>query len=278
MFVDAHQHFWQYSASEYAWIGEQESVLQRDFLPQDLSPILADHSIDGCVAVQARQSEQETRWLLELAEQHAIIKGVVGWVDLRDDNLAAKLASYGNNPWLKGFRHVLQDEPDPNFMLDTKFVRGLGVLADNNYCYDILVYASQLPQTLALVVKQLTNLPLVIDHIAKPQIATNSATDSWKEHIYQLASYSNVFCKVSGMVTEADHQHWEQAQFTQYLDVVFDAFGPDRIMFGSDWPVCMLAADYAQVKKIVADYVNQQYPDYFEQVFGLNACQFYQLK
>ncbi|WP_440876011.1 amidohydrolase family protein [Thalassotalea sp. PLHSN55] len=276
MKIDAHQHFWQYSSQEYGWIGETEKAIKRDFLPEHLSPILAENNLQGCVAVQARQTDEETQWLLSLAKQNSLIKGVVGWIDLRADNLASQLSYYEGSSLLKGFRHVLQDEPDPAFMLQHEFIRGLALIADNDYSYDLLVFAHQLPQTIALVNK-LPPMRLVVDHIAKPDIASGEGFQQWQKHITELAAVPYVFCKVSGMVTEADHQQWQQSHFTQYLDTIFNAFGPERIMFGSDWPVCLLASQYQEVKKIVSDYVQANYPDHVDQVFGLNACKFYKL-
>ena len=276
MKIDAHQHFWQYSAEEYDWIGENEAVIKRDFLPEHLAPILLESGIDGCVAVQARQTIEETHWLLSLVDKNPIIKGVVGWIDLQAEDLAKQLLTFKPSSKLVGFRHVLQGEPDPEFMLKDEFIRGLHVIAEQGYCYDLLVFAKQLPQTIELV-KRLPQMRLVLDHIAKPDIATGVDFTQWQQQITELAASQHVFCKVSGMVTEADHQHWQQPQFNQYLDVIFNAFGPERIIFGSDWPVCLLAAQYHQVKKIVSEYVQDNYPEFFDDIFGLNAARFYRL-
>ena len=276
MNIDAHQHFWQYSREEFGWIGEQEQVLQRDFLPSDLKVIFEQNNVDGCIAVQARQSMEETEWLLSLAEHHAIVKGVVGWIDLSAVDLQHRLDQFSAHQALKGFRHVLQDEPDPDFMLAPEFINGVRTLAKNNYSYDILVFSYQLAEVCKFV-SQLPVMRLVLDHIAKPQIAAGVGYELWCTHINELASYQHVYCKVSGMVTEASHNNWQPEQFTKYLDVVFAAFGPERIMFGSDWPVCLLAAEYQQVKAILENYVKQHYPDHLSQVFGKNAIDFYQL-
>jgi L-fuconolactonase len=275
MKIDAHQHFWVYSQTEYDWIGESETVLKNDFLPETLKPVLIDNGIDGCVAVQARQSDEETKWLIELAENNDIVKAVVGWIDLRSSHLSEQLNSYKQNNVLKGFRHVLQGECS-EFMLEPDFVRGLKELEKNNYTYDLLVFAHQLPQTLQLV-KQFSTLRLVVDHIAKPAILKDEGFNEWKGAMGQLAQHNNVYCKVSGMVTEADVKCWKQEDFAKYLEVIFTEFGGKRVMFGSDWPVCLLGGEYAQIKKIVEDFVNQHYPTFYEDVFGNNAVAFYQI-
>ncbi len=275
MKIDAHQHFWVYSPEEYDWIGEQETVLKRNFLPSDLKAILLENNLNGCVAVQARQTNEETQWLIELANTNDIIKGVVGWIDLRSDTLDIDLQQYESSTVLKGFRHVLQGEKAA-FMLEPEFIRGLKVLEQKNYTYDLLVYAHQLPQTIELA-KQFSSLRLVIDHIAKPAIKANEGFEEWKAAMVQLARQPNIYCKVSGMVTEADIHNWNPEQFTPYLDVIFTEFGSKRVMFGSDWPVCLLAERYKQVKDIVEDYVKQKYSAYYDDVFGKNAETFYQL-
>lgn len=274
--IDSHQHFWQFTEQDYGWIGEEDKVIKRDFLPAQLSELLLENNIDGCVTVQARQSLEETHWLIELAEQNDFIKGVVGWIDLKADDLDTQLAGYQSKPSLKGFRHVLQGEPDPNFMLETNFVRGLNTLAKLGYRYDLLIFAHQLPQALELV-KQVPDLNIVVDHIAKPQIASGQGFDKWQSAMLSLGKQQNVYCKVSGMVTEADVKNWQASDFTAYLDTVFTAFGAGRVMFGSDWPVCLLGGTYSDIKQIVVDYVQSNYPDAFDQVFGINAVEFYQL-
>lgn len=275
MKIDAHQHFWQYNPEEYDWIGDSERALKHNFLPSDLSPILNENNIDGCVAVQARQTTQETQWLIELSKQSHIIKAVVGWVDLRGINLAEQLEQYKDSSVLKGFRHVLQGE-ESDFMLTPEFINGLKTLEDKGYTYDLLVFAHQLPQTIELV-NQFQTLNFVIDHIAKPDILANKGFEYWKEAMFKLAEKPNVYCKVSGMVTEADIHNWKAEDFTQYLEVVFNAFGVKRIMFGSDWPVCLLAGEYAQIKQIIEDFVLINYPDNIEDVFGNNVLAFYRI-
>ncbi|ABG39326.1 amidohydrolase 2 [Paraglaciecola sp. T6c] len=276
MRIDAHQHFWAYNPEEFDWIGEDEGVLKRDYFPPALEAEAGANGVDGTVVVQARQSIEETQWLLSLAQQFPLIKGVVGWVDLMNPSLEQQLLSWQNEQVLKGFRHVLQGEPDPNFMLQPRFVEGLKLLHQFDYTYDLLIFAAQLPQARQL----LDTLPqhrIVIDHIAKPDIASGEGFAQWKAHMQAIAEHQNVYCKISGMVTEASHKDWQEADFIPYMDVVFSAFGPERVMFGSDWPVCQLAATYPEVIQIVERYVTRLYPEFSQHVFGLNAERFYRL-
>lgn len=275
MKIDAHQHFWRYSAQEYGWIDSQMAVLKKDFLPANLAPLLNAAGIEGTVAVQARQTLAETDWLLELAGQSPLIKGVVGWVELRSPNLAEQLQKFSRRPKFKGVRHVVQDEPDDQFMLGSAFVRGIGLLAEFDLTYDILIYPKHLPVACRLVDK-FPRQPFVLDHIAKPLIKNNILTP-WEADIRRLAEFPNVYCKVSGMVTEANWQQWQPADFWPYLDVVFEAFGPQRLMFGSDWPVCTLAGSYAQVVNLLADYTRRLSAAEQAAVWGETAQRFYRL-
>ena len=272
MKLDAHQHFWSYDAAQYPWI-PQGSALHRNWLPGDLAPLLAAAGLDGCIAVQARQTAEESRWLLELAEHHAIIKGVVGWVDLRAARVGEELAVLARHPRFVGVRHVVQDEPDDDFMLGADFLRGIGALRAHQLTYDILIVPRQLPAAIALA-KRFPKQPFVLDHIAKPGIKAGTLSP-WREQIRELAKAPNVLCKVSGMVTEADAKAWKAADFRPYLDVVFEAFGEDRLMFGSDWPVCLLAAEYAQVFALVRDYIAPLSVEAQAKMFGGNAARFY---
>ena len=274
MKLDSHQHFWSYDAAQYPWI-PHGSALHRDWLPGDLAPLLAAAGLDGCIAVQARQSLEENRWLLELAEHHSIIKGVVGWVDLRSESVGKELAEFADHPRFAGVRHVVQDEPDDDFMLGADFLRGIGELHAHNLTYDILIYPRQLPAAIALA-KRFPWQPFVLDHIAKPAVKTG-ALSPWREQIRELAKAPNVMCKVSGMVTEADAKAWKPADFRPYLDVVFEAFGPERLMIGSDWPVCTLSASYESAMGIVLDYVQQFSPEEQEGILGGNCARFYKL-
>src|SRR5438034_2658701 len=272
MRLDAHQHFWTYDPVQYPWI-PKGSPLQRDWLPIDLPPLLARAGLDGSIAVQARQTVTESHWLLSLADRSTLVKGVVGWVDLRSEGVEEQLAELSKHPKFAGVRHVVQDEPDANFMLGTDFVRGVGKLRSFNLTYDILIYPKQLPAAIELA-RRFPEQPFVLDHLAKPFIR-EGIISPWREQIRELAKSGNVMCKVSGMVTEADHASWKPADFKPYLDVVFEAFGEDRLMYGSDWPVCLLAGSYEQVFGLVDGFTRQSGPTGREKIFGGNAARFY---
>lgn len=272
MKFDSHQHFWRYDAAQYPWIAPG-SPLHRDWLPPDLAPLLAEAGLEGCIAVQARQSLEESRWLLELAEQHPIIKGVVGWVDLRSANVADDLAALARHPKFRGVRHVAQDEPDVNFLTGRDFLRGIARLREFGLTYDILIFPRQLPAAIELT-RRFPEQPFVLDHIAKPPIKAGTLTP-WREQIRELAKAPHVLCKVSGMVTEADHAGWKGADFTPYLEIVFEAFGEDRLMFGSDWPVCLLAGSYARVFHLAEEATRMFSPTARAKFFGENAARFY---
>lgn len=275
MNIDSHQHFWRYSAVEYPWM-KPEWPIRRDFLPPDLALEMARVGIEGCVAVQAQQTVAEAHWLLSLADEHAFIKGVVGWVDLQSSRVEEPLAELARHPRFVGVRHVVQDEPDDNFMLRPAFQRGIGKLRQFNLAYDLLVFPKQLPAAIQLV----ANFPeqrFVLDHIAKPFIR-DGAISPWREQIRELAKAPNVWCKVSGMVTEAKWDAWHAEDFRTYLDVVFAAFGGERLMFGTDWPVATLAGSYEQVHGLAADYTRSLTAEAREKFFGGNAAAFYQLK
>ena len=272
MKLDSHQHFWSYDAAQYPWI-PKGSALQRDWLPKDLAPLLAKAGLDGCIAVQARQTLEESRWLLGLADRSPIVRGVVGWVDLRSERVEDQLAEFAPHPKFRGVRHVVQDEPDANFMLGADFQRGIAALHEFGLTYDILIFPQQLPAAIELV-RRFPVQQFVLDHIAKPPIK-QGALSPWREEIRELAKAPNVLCKVSGMVTEADHAHWKAADFAPHLDVVFAAFGEDRVMFGSDWPVCLLAGEYARVFALANDCAAQFSAAAREKLFGGNAARFY---
>ncbi len=275
MNIDAHQHFWHYSPVEHAWIGENMAVLQRDYLPRDLKPELETAGFDGCVAVQASQTEAETKFLLQLAETNPFIKGVVGWVDLRADKVEERLRHYSQNPLLKGVRHVVQDEPDDFFMVRPDFLRGIGLLSQFNLCYDILIYPRHLPSANQLA-QLFPHQQFVLDHIAKPLIK-DQQLNPWKAEMKALAAHPNVYCKLSGMVTEATWGGWKATDFRPYLDIVWEAFGADRLMIGSDWPVCRLSATYAETMNIVLDYLKPFPEDVRTKVLGVNASKVYRL-
>ena len=274
--IDSHQHFWKFDPVRDAWITPDMHVIQRDFLPGDLQPILEQNSIDGCIAVQADQSEDENDFLLDLAKNHDFIRGVVGWVDLRSTEIEQRLDYYKRHPKLKGFRHVLQGEHDRALMLRPSFKRGIGYLSAYGYTYDILIYPDQLGYTRDFVAT-FPDQPFVLDHIAKPHIKDRFITEEWKAAIRAVAAHPNLYCKISGMVTEADWRNWKPEHFRVYLDTIVEAFGTDRIMYGSDWPVCLVAASYAQVKQIVADYFATFSEAEQAAFFGGNAIKFYKL-
>lgn len=274
MTIDAHQHFWHYDPVRDSWITDDMAVIRRDFLPADLEPVLAANGIDGCVAVQADQSEDETRFLISMAQAYDIVKGVVGWVDLQAPNVVDRLTELTQYPELKGIRHVAQAEPD-DFLARPNVVQGIRQLAAFGLTYDILIYPTQLKAALHLV-RDVPEVSFVIDHLAKPYIKKGDIR-LWTNFMTEMARCPNVSCKVSGMVTEADWHSWSKKDFFPYLDVVFAEFGPDRLMFGSDWPVCLVAANYTQVKNLVEDYVAPWGSEVRDKVFGANAVAFYRL-
>ncbi|MEC3905433.1 amidohydrolase family protein [Tamlana sp. 2201CG12-4] len=275
MVIDSHQHFWNYESKKHEWIDDSMSVIRRDFSPIDLKQVYDENGIVGCVAVQADQTLEETNFLIKLSEENDFIKGVVGWVDLRGDNLEKDLELYANNKVLKGFRHVVQGEADHNFLLRPNFLHGIKTLEKNDYTYDILIFPHQLGATLEFV-KRFPNMRFVIDHIAKPYIK-DGFYDGWAVLMKEVAKQENVYCKVSGMITEADFNTWTPDQITPYMNLVFDAFGTDRIMFGSDWPVCLVAGNYQKVKQLITDFIADLSETEQTNVMGLNAMKFYNL-
>lgn len=272
--IDAHQHFWNYDPTAHAWISEEMSVIRKNFLPDDLKILLHENGVDGCVAVQADQSETETDFLIKLVAENNFIRGVVGWIDLCADNVTDRLAYYQQYSAVKGFRHILQGE-DPAFMLRLEFLRGIAALKDFGYTYDVLIFPQHLNASLELV-KQFPEQLFVIDHIAKPDIK-NSLLENWEKGIRALAAMPNVYCKISGMVTEANWQTWTKEDLFPYLAVVTDAFGTNRLLYGSDWPVCLVAAGYHEMMEPVKDFFSHFSADEQEAVFGKNAIEFYHL-
>jgi L-fuconolactonase len=272
--IDSHQHFWQYHPDKQNWIDDTMSAIRRDFLPKDLEPVFRQSNIAGSVAVQADQTELETEFLLTLQTDNSFIKGIVGWVDLQSEDIDSRLAYYSQIPGIKGFRHVLQGEV-PEFMLQPDFIRGIAALQKFNFTYDILIFPKHLQAAIALV-KQFSHQKFVVDHMAKPYIKAG-LIEEWKRDIKSIAVFENVFCKISGLVTEADFAHWKIQDFRPYLDVAVEAFGTKRILYGSDWPVCLVAASYQQTKGIVDDYFASFSESEREDFFGRNAINFYQL-
>lgn len=276
MTVDSHQHFWHYDLARHAWITDEMSAIRRDFLPDQYESECAANGVDASVVVQVDQTESETSFVLGLAERFPRIAGVVGWVDLRSPHVEERLRHFSQFKKLRGFRHIAQAEPDDRFLVQPAFLDGIAQLRAFNFTYDILVYPKQLPAAIELA-SRFPRQPFVLDHVAKPLIKARTL-EPWASHIKTLAQNPNVFCKLSGLVTEADWQNLKPDDFRPYLDVVFAAFGPDRLMFGSDWPVCLVAASYAQVKRLIESYVNANAPEHTEKIFGANAIQFYGLK
>lgn len=272
MKLDAHQHFWRYDPVQYPWIPPQ-SALARDWLPRDLAALQQPLGLSGSIAVQARQSLAESDWLLGLADADDRVHGVVGWVDLRSERVADELLRLARHPKFVGVRHVVQDEPDDRFLLRPEFLRGVKTLKNFGLTYDILIFPKQLPAAIEFVT-QFPEQPFVLDHIAKPLIGDGQLSP-WDQQLRELARFPYVMCKLSGMITEADHHHWKPDDFRRYLDIVVEAFGPQRLMWGSDWPVCLLAGSYEQVWRLIDDYVAGWSIEDRQALFGENCARFY---
>jgi L-fucono-1,5-lactonase len=275
MHIDSHQHFWRYNPAEYDWIDESMAALRRDFLPEDLNPELQANGFHGSVVVQVRQTLEETRWLLDLAERSPAILGVVGWVDLQSSEVRSQLKLFAQNAKLVGIRHIVQSEPDDRFLLRPGFLRGISVLEEFDLAYDILIYTRHLPVA-AEFVERFPQQRFVLDHLAKPPIKSGSI-GSWADGIRRLAAFPNVFAKLSGLVTEADWQTWRSEQIEPYLDVAFSSFGPERLMIGSDWPVCLAAGTYSRTVSVVKNYLERLQPHCSDAVLGKNAQRFWRL-
>jgi L-fuconolactonase len=275
MRVDSHQHFWIYNQEEYGWMSDGMDAIRRDFLPPDLVAAASTSGVQMSVAVQARQTLAETEWLLSLAESNRFIGGVVGWVDLRAPDVERDLERLSVHALLKGVRHVVHDEVDDDFILGNAFTRGIGKLAGFGLTYDILIFSRHLGQT-GRFVRMFPDQPFVIDHIAKPAIR-DGEFDTWRRALQDVASCENVMCKLSGMVTEAASGAWKKEDFRRYIETVINLFGPRRVMFGSDWPVCTLEAPYRSVYRIVEDAVSSLSEDERADIFGATAERFYGL-
>ena len=273
MKIDTHQHFWRYDHGEYGWIGPHMDCLKRDYLPDDLAPLLSSEGMDGTIAVQARQCIEESRWLLELSERHSFIRGVVGWVDLCSNQVKGQLEKLVGHRKFCGVRHVIHDELDDEFMLRADFMQGVSLLGGFELTYDILIFPKHLPAACTLAA-HFPDQPFVVDHLAKPAIRKRQL-EPWKGDLNRLASLENVHCKLSGMVTEADWTNWKPTDFTVYLDTVFECFGSSRVMVGSDWPVCNVAGSYTQVMGIIESYVEKFSDDEKSDIWGENARRFY---
>jgi len=275
MIIDSHQHFWNFEPVKHAWIDDSMSVIRRDFTPEDLKKVYDQNGIDGCVAVQADQTIAETDFLLKLSEEHDFIKGIVGWADLRAENIEDVLQEYSQFEGLKGFRHVVLGEADHNFLLRPDFLRGISALEKNNFTYDILIFPHQLGATLEFV-KKFPNQKFVIDHIAKPYIK-DGFYDGWAALMTAIAQHENVYCKLSGMITEADFNTWTPKQLMPYMELVLNAFGPERIMYGSDWPVCLVAGNYTKVKEVTTNFIAKLSASEQAGIMGANAITFYNI-
>ena len=275
MQIDAHQHFWNYDKEKHSWIDENMAVIRKDFLPSDLKKVYAENGIDGCVAVQADQTLDETDFLLKLAHKNEFIKGVVGWVDLRDSAVDHTLEKYHPQNKIKGWRHVVQDEADHNFLLRPDFLRGISYLEKYDYTYDILIFPHQLGAALEFV-SHYPHQKFVIDHIAKPYIK-DGFYNGWATLMKEIAKHQNVYCKLSGMITEADYHKWTAEQINPYMDLALNAFGAERTMYGSDWPVCLVAGNYSQVLGLATNFIAKLSSSEQQAIMGLNAIKFYNL-
>jgi L-fuconolactonase len=273
--IDSHQHFWNYDPGRQSWMTDEMDILKKDYGPQDLVGLLGECQLQGSVAVQASQAEDENEFLLMLADKHSFIKGIVGWVDLQSAFVSERLNYYSTKKIIKGFRHVIHDEPDINFMLRPAFLNGINALRSYHYTYDLLIREYHLPNALQLV-RQFPDQLFVIDHIAKPKIREKEITE-WRKQLSSFASLPNVYCKISGVVTEANWKDWKQEDFVPYLDTIIKIFGTKRILYGSDWPVCTLGAAYSDSYSIVKNYFNKFSEDEQNDFFGLNTKRFYKL-
>jgi len=276
MKIDTHQHFWKYNDRDYVWMSAGMDKLRKDHLPTDLLPLIDAAGISATVAVQARQCLEESTWLLQLADKYPFIRGVVGWVDLSSDRVVEQLEQFAQHPKFRGVRHVVHDEPDDQFMLRESFLDGLSRLKRFGLTYDLLLFPRHLP-TACEVVKRFPDQPFVLDHIAKPPVRAGE-TEPWTRDLKRLAAFPNVFCKISGLVTEARWDSWKAQDFEPYLDVVLNAFGPHRLMIGSDWPVCTLAADYTSVIHLEAGYISRLSADEQRAILDSNPVEFYSIQ
>ncbi|MEH7887823.1 amidohydrolase family protein [Elizabethkingia meningoseptica] len=272
--IDAHVHFWQYDEIRDSWIDESMQVIRRDFFPSDINELLANHQVSGIVAVQADQSAEETAFLLKLAEENKQILGVVGWIDLQRHELERQLQEFQKYPKLKGWRHIVQAEPQ-GFLSNPVFIENVRKLGTYNYTYDVLVYHSQLQEATTFA-RKLPDQKLILDHLGKPDLK-NWELQNWKKDITALAESENVYCKLSGLATEAVRGEWTKEMLQPYFDVIFESFGTSRIMFGSDWPVMLLNTNYSEWLQIVQEYIQKFSINEQQQILGGNAETFYNL-
>jgi L-fuconolactonase len=276
MIIDSHQHFWQVGRFDYPWMSPELGVLYRDYLPETLEPILTECGVAKTILVQASNSLAETDWLLSLADQHQFIAGVVGWVDLEDHAVAADLEVFKANPKFKGVRHLVESEPEEDWLAQPEVIRGLQTLEQKDVAFDLLVHTRHLKHV-KTVAEACPRLRLVLDHIAKPPIASGELAE-WADALRTVAVFPNVFCKLSGLVTEANHRSWQTEDLRPYVETALEFFGPERMIFGSDWPVCLLAASYAQVLEAFQTLVRELTNEERAMIFSGNAMKFYQLE
>jgi len=274
MRIDSHQHFWKYHSEDYPWITDAHAVIKRDFLPEHLSPLLKAANLNGCVAVQAMQQLSETDFLLNLAENSPSIVGVVGWVPFCDANVEAHITRYAENSKTVGFRHIIQDEADDQFMLRSNFNEGIRLLTRYALCYDLLIFERHLPQSIAFVDKH-PELSIIVDHIGKPSIRKNEFDQSWAKNIRLLAERDHVCCKLSGLVTEVRDAEWDAELLQPYFNTVLEAFGANRVLFGSDWPVCLLRSEYDQWLQVVTSLIAPLTATEQAAIMGENAARIY---
>jgi L-fuconolactonase len=275
MIIDAHQHFWKYNPVRHGWITDDMSAVRRDFLPKELQDTYRHNDIDGCVAVHVDQDEDDNEFFLALSKMYPFIKGIVGWVDLQDEKVKERLDYYAAQKAIKGFRHIVQGESDPNFLLGQDFCRGIGELERYGYTYDILVFHYQLIQVERFVTK-FPKQKFIIDHIAKPAIAKHEIAQ-WEKYMRSIAQHQNVYCKLSGMVTEADFRNWTYEDLAPYIEIVLESFGPTRVIYGSDWPVCLVAATYEEQFGVIQKAIEKLSPNEKKMILGDNAVKFYGL-
>ncbi|WBL24648.1 amidohydrolase family protein [Zunongwangia sp. HGR-M22] len=275
MIIDTHQHFWKYNAQTHGWIDDKMKRIRKDFLPEDLEPLLKENGVEGCIAVQADQTETENDFLLQLSEENDFIKGIIGWVNFRANNIEDRLAYYAASQKIKGFRHVVQAEADPNFLLRKEFCNGIAKLEKYGFIYEILVFPHQLGAVLEFV-RKFPNQKFVIDHIGKPYIE-DGYIYGWMTMIKEIANFENVYCKLSGMITEADYVGWSYKQLEPYIEVILNVFGAKRLMFGSDWPVCLVAGEYLEIMNIAEKAVSRLGENEKAAFWGENAVKFYNL-
>ena len=275
MIIDTHQHFWKYDKVQHAWIDDDMKEIRKDFLPEKLEQVFSKNDVSGCIAVHSDQKEAENDFLLDLAKKNEFIKGIIGWVDFRAENIEERLQYYSGKEKIKGFRHIVQGEPDHNFLLRKPFLRGIEALGAYDLCYEILVFPHQLGAVLEFI-KKFPNQKFVIDHLAKPYIR-DGFFDGWASMMREIALHENVHCKISGMVTEADYENWTYEQLKPYMQWVFKHFGSKRVMFGSDWPVCLVAASYAEVKGAAEIFMRQFSEEDQNNFWYKNAIDFYNI-